>query len=76
MNSGGFLAMSEGGFTVTGMQNDNPIRELIESELSDALELGLNAEEALAEAAGLLSEAEARYVRLSRAMPSMPPPRR
>ena len=68
--------MSDGGFTVTGMHNDNPVRELIESQLSEALELGLDAEEALAETAGLLSEAEARYVRLARAMPSMPPPRR
>jgi hypothetical protein len=76
VDSGGFLAMSDGGFTVTGMQNDNSIRELIQSELSDALELGLNAEEALAEAAGLISDAEARFVRLSRPLPSMPPPRR
>jgi hypothetical protein len=57
------------------MQNEN-IRDLIESELSDALELGLNAEEALAEAAGYIAEAEARFVRLSRPAPSMPPPRR
>ena len=67
--------MSGGGFTVTGMQNEK-IREAIESELSETLELGLNAEEALAEAAGLISEAEARYVRLSRPAPSFPPPRR
>ncbi len=66
--------MSGGGFTVIGMQNEK-IREAIESELSETLELGLNAEEALAEAAGLISEAEARYVRLSRPAPSMPPPR-
>ena len=65
--------MSGGGFTVVGMDTK---REIIESELSDALELGLNAEEALAEAAGLLSEAEMRFVRLSRSMPSMPPPPR
>ena len=58
------------------MQNDNRISDLIESELSDALELGRDAEAALAEAAGLISEAEARFVRLSRSMPSMPPPRR
>ena len=68
--------MSGGRFTVIGMQSDNPIRELIESELSDTLEAGLNAEEALAEAAGLLSDAEARYRSLLRSMPSMPPPRR
>lgn len=76
MNSGGFLAMSGGRFTVIPMHNDTVIRDLIESDLSDALELGLNAEEALAEAAGLISEAEARFTRLSRPMPSMPPPRR
>ena len=58
------------------MQNDNRIRELIESELSETLEHGLNAEEALVVAAGLISEAEARFVRLSRVAPSMPPPRR
>lgn len=74
MDSGGFLALSGGGFTVTGMQNDK-IRELIESELSDALELGLDAEEALAQAAGLIAEAEARFVKLSRPSPSVPPPR-
>lgn len=73
--SGGFLAMSEGRFTVIHMQNDNLIRDLIESDLSDALELGLNAEEALAHAAWLISEAEARFVGLSRSMPSTPPPR-
>jgi hypothetical protein len=56
------------------MQNDNRIRELIELELSEALELGFDTEAALAEAAGLISEAEARFVRLSRSMPSMPPP--
>ena len=67
--------MSGGGFTVIGMQNEK-IREAIESELSETLELSLNAEEALAEAAGLISEAEARYVRLSRPALSFPPPRR
>jgi len=41
------------------------IRELIESELSEALESGLAAEEALAEAAGLLTEAESRFSRLA-----------
>ena len=67
--------MSEGGFTVIGMQNDNSMRELIETELFETMELGMNAEAALAEAAGLISEAEALFVRLSRSMPSMPPPR-
>ena len=43
------------------------VRHLIESELSDALESGLAAEQALAEAAGLLSEAEEVFSRLSSA---------
>lgn len=68
--------MSDGRFTVTSMHNDTLIRDLIESDLSEALELGLDAEEALAKAAWLISEAEARFVGLSRSMPSMPPPRR
>ena len=63
--------MSGGGSTVIGMENR---REWIESELSDVLELDLDTEEALAEAAGLLSEAEARFIRLSRPYPSVPPP--
>jgi len=67
--------MSGGGFTVTGMQNEK-IRELIESELSETMESGLNADEALAEAAGLISDAEARFVKLSRPVFSMPPPPR
>jgi hypothetical protein len=46
------------------------IRELIETELSDALVYGLAAEEALAEAAGLLTDAEERLSRLS--MPERP----
>jgi hypothetical protein len=58
------------------MQNDNSMRELIETELFETMELGMNTEAALAEAAGLISEAEALFVRLSRSMPSMPPPRR
>jgi len=41
------------------------IRDLIETQLSDALVYGLAAEEALAEAAGLLSDAEERMSRLS-----------
>ena len=76
MNSGGFLAMSDSRFTVIPMHNDTVIRDLIESDLADALELGRNAEAALAEAAGLISEAELRFARLSRSLPSMPPPRR
>ena len=64
--------MSGGRFTVTGMEK---LRELIESELSDALESGLNAEEALAETAGLLADAEVRFIRLSHPAPSVPPPR-
>ena len=68
--------MSGGRFTVTGMQNDNSIRELIQSELSEAVELGFDTEEALAKAAGLITDAELTFVRLSRAIPSMPPPRR
>lgn len=64
--------MSGGRFTVIGMDK---LRESIESELSDALESGLNTEEALAETAGLLSEAEVRFVRLSHPAPSVPPPR-
>ena len=64
--------MSGGRFTVIGMEN---LRELIESELSDALESGLNTEEALAETAGLLADAEVRFIRLSHPAPSLPPPR-
>jgi hypothetical protein len=57
------------------MQSD--IRELIESELSHAIEAGLAAEEALAEAAGLLTEAETRFSRLSTPEPSpQPSPRK
>ena len=41
------------------------IRDLIEIQLSDALVYGLAAEEALAEAAGLLSDAEETMSRLS-----------
>jgi hypothetical protein len=58
------------------MQSNHAMRELIETELFETLELDLDTEEALAEAAGLLAEAEARFVRLSRSMPSMPPPHR
>ena len=41
------------------------LRDLIENELSDALVYGIATEEALAEAAGLLSDAEERMSRLS-----------
>jgi hypothetical protein len=50
----------------------NGVRERIESELSHAIECGLATEEALAEAAGLLSEAEELVSRLS----APPRPRR
>ena len=43
------------------------VRSLIESELADALESGLAAEEALDEAEGLLSRAEKVFARLSNA---------
>ena len=43
------------------------VRHLIQSEQSDALESGLAAEQALAEAAGLLSETEEVFSRLSSA---------
>jgi hypothetical protein len=42
----------------------NGVRERIESELSDAIACGLATEEALDEAAGLLTEAEERVSRL------------
>jgi len=41
------------------------VRERIESELSDAIECGLATEDALAEAAGLLTEAEEVVSRLA-----------
>jgi hypothetical protein len=46
------------------------VRELIESELADALASGLAAEEALVQAAGLLSTAEKVFSRLSNAQRS------
>ena len=46
------------------------IRDLIETELSDALVYGLAEEEALAEAAGLLTEAGTCFSRLSTPEPS------
>jgi hypothetical protein len=57
------------------MRNDNII-EAIEAHLATALELGLDTEEALADTAGLISEAEARFVRLSHPGSSFPPPAR
>ena len=49
------------------------IRDLIETQLSDALVYGLATEEALAEAAGLLSDAEERMSRLSNPEPPSRP---
>ena len=43
----------------------NPVREGIESELSDAMASGFATEDALAEADGLLSEAEELVSRLA-----------
>jgi hypothetical protein len=59
---------------VAGMQNDNVIREAIEARLIQSVELGADTEEALAETAGLLAEAEAAFVRLSHPRFSLPPP--
>lgn len=56
------------------MQNDNVIREGIEARLLQSVELGADTEEALAETAGLLAEAEAAFVRLSHPRFSLPPP--
>jgi hypothetical protein len=55
------------------MRNENII-EAIELQLLDAVELGMNTEEALADTAGLLSEAEARFVLLTHPGNSYPPP--
>lgn len=49
------------------------LRETIESELFEALELGRDAEAALAKAAGLIAEAEECFLRLSRPVSSPPP---
>ena len=68
--------MSEGRFTVTGMPNHNHSRDSIEAQLSSTLETGMDTEEALADAAGLIAEAEAAYVRLSHPGLSLPPPPR
>jgi hypothetical protein len=56
------------------MQNDNVIRDAIEERLLQSIELGADTEEALAETAGLLAEAEAAFVRLSHPRFSLPPP--
>lgn len=50
------------------------LREVIESELFDVLQIDHDADEALAEAAGLIADAEARYSRLARPALSKPPP--
>jgi hypothetical protein len=57
------------------MQNEKRI-EAIETQLRDAVELGFDTEEALAETAGLLAEAEGSFVRLSHPSVSLPPPPR
>ena len=57
------------------MRNEN-IVEAIEAQLADAIELGMSTEEALADAAGLLTDAEARFIRLSHPGASLPPPPR
>jgi hypothetical protein len=54
-----------GGVDLTSIAMRNDLRQRIESELSLALESGLATEEVLAEAAGLLSEAESLVSRLS-----------
>ncbi len=68
--------MSGGQTIVARMQNDNVIRETIQAQLITAVELGFETEEALAETAGLLAEAEAAYLRLSHPRSLPPPPRR
>jgi tryptophan synthase alpha subunit len=57
------------------MRNEN-IVEAIESQLADAIELGMSTEEALADAAGLITDAEVRFIRLSHPGFSLPPPPR
>jgi|GEM_PF-1726284 len=46
------------------MQNDK--RDAIEAQLFDSTQLGFDSDRALAEAAGLIAEAEAAFVRLAR----------
>lgn len=55
------------------MRNEN-IVEAIEAQLADAIELGMSTEEALADTAGLLTDAEASFIRLSHPGISQPPP--
>jgi hypothetical protein len=57
------------------MQNAN-MREVIEQELDVSLWLGFDEDEALAEAAGLIAEAEAVFCRLANPRASAPPPPR
>jgi len=73
--SGGFLAMSEVGRSVMTMLNAN-MGEVIEQELDMSLWLGFDEDEALAEAAGLIAEAEAVFCRLANPRASVPPPPR
>jgi hypothetical protein len=56
------------------MSHDN-IALSIEGDLADTVELGMRTEEALAEAAANLSDAESRFVKLCRSPLSLPPPR-
>ena len=63
--------MSGGGSTVTAMDKK---REVIESEFIDVLQIDQDADEALARAAGSISDAEARFARLARPALSKPPP--
>jgi hypothetical protein len=57
------------------MRNEKII-EAIESKLADAIELGMSTEEALADTAGLIADAEARFIRLTHPGVSLPPPLR
>ena len=52
------------------------IRDQIETELADALVYGLATEEALAEAAGLIADAEESFSRLATPEPPEPRPAR
>ncbi len=67
--------MSGSGRSVGTMQNAN-MREVIEQELDVSLWLGFDEDEALAEAAGLIAEAEAVFCRLANPRASVPPPPR
>jgi len=49
-------------------------REQIELDLVEAVELGFDIDEALALAAGLIAEAEARFMQLAQRGVSRPPP--